>query len=211
MTAAELSAAYATKELSPVEVTEALLGRIEALDAQVNAFCLIDAPTTLKQAEESEERWMAGEPLSPLDGVPVAGQGPSAHQRLGDAAGFAHRRRKWSVDGGCTDRRAVARGGRRPSWQGHDPRIRLEGFDGQPAHRNHAQPLEPEENAGRLFRRFVCGAGRAVRAARAGHGRRRFDPHSGELHPRPTASSPASAASAPIRCRRSARSPMSGR
>jgi aspartyl-tRNA(Asn)/glutamyl-tRNA(Gln) amidotransferase subunit A len=72
MTAAELSAAYSTKELSPVEVGEALLGRIEALDAQVNAFCLIDAPTTLKQAETSEQRWLAGEPLSPLDGVPVA-------------------------------------------------------------------------------------------------------------------------------------------
>ncbi len=72
MTAADLSAAYGTKELSPVEVTEALLGRIEALDAQVNAFCLIDAPTTLKQAEASQARWLAGEPLSPLDGVPVA-------------------------------------------------------------------------------------------------------------------------------------------
>jgi aspartyl-tRNA(Asn)/glutamyl-tRNA(Gln) amidotransferase subunit A len=71
MAAAELSAAYASKELSPVEVIEALLGRIEGLDAEVNAFCLIDAPTTLKQAEASEERWLAGEPLSPLDGVPV--------------------------------------------------------------------------------------------------------------------------------------------
>jgi aspartyl-tRNA(Asn)/glutamyl-tRNA(Gln) amidotransferase subunit A len=71
MTAAELSAAYASKALSPVEVTEALLGRIEALDAQINSFCLIDAPTTLAQAEASEARWMAGEALSPLDGVPV--------------------------------------------------------------------------------------------------------------------------------------------
>ncbi len=71
MTAAELSAAYASKELSPVEVAEALLGRIEALDAEVNSFCLIDAPTTLRQAEEAEARWLAGEPLSPLDGVPV--------------------------------------------------------------------------------------------------------------------------------------------
>jgi aspartyl-tRNA(Asn)/glutamyl-tRNA(Gln) amidotransferase subunit A len=72
MSAAELSAAYASKELSPVEVTEALLGRIEALDAQINAFCLIDAPATLAQAEASEGRWMAGAALSPLDGVPVA-------------------------------------------------------------------------------------------------------------------------------------------
>ena len=64
MTAAELSAAYASKELSPVEVTETLLGRIEALDAQVNAFCLIDAPATLAQAEASQERWMVGAPLT---------------------------------------------------------------------------------------------------------------------------------------------------
>jgi aspartyl-tRNA(Asn)/glutamyl-tRNA(Gln) amidotransferase subunit A len=71
MTAAELSAAYASKDLSPVEVAEALLGRIEALDAEVNCFCLIDAPTTLAQAEASEERWRRGAPLSPLDGVPV--------------------------------------------------------------------------------------------------------------------------------------------
>jgi aspartyl-tRNA(Asn)/glutamyl-tRNA(Gln) amidotransferase subunit A len=71
MTAAGLSAAYASKDLSPVEVTEALLGRIEGLDAEVNSFCLIDRPATLAQAEASEERWMAGEPLSPLDGVPV--------------------------------------------------------------------------------------------------------------------------------------------
>jgi aspartyl-tRNA(Asn)/glutamyl-tRNA(Gln) amidotransferase subunit A len=72
MSAAELSAAYKTKELSPVEVTIALLGRIEALDAEVNAFCLIDRDATLNQAEASEERWLAGAPLSPLDGVPVA-------------------------------------------------------------------------------------------------------------------------------------------
>ena len=38
MTAAELSAAYKAKELSPVEVTEALLGRIEALDSETNSF-----------------------------------------------------------------------------------------------------------------------------------------------------------------------------
>ena len=49
MTAAKLSAAYASKDLSPVEVAEALLGRIEALDAEVNSFCLIDRAATLAQ------------------------------------------------------------------------------------------------------------------------------------------------------------------
>src|SRR5580765_7092048 len=72
MSAAELSAQYATRDLSPVEVATALLGRIEALDAEINCFCLIDRDATMTQAEQSEERWMAGEPLSSLDGVPVA-------------------------------------------------------------------------------------------------------------------------------------------
>jgi aspartyl-tRNA(Asn)/glutamyl-tRNA(Gln) amidotransferase subunit A len=71
-TAAELSTAFAARELSPVEVTEACLARIEALDAEINAFCLVGGETSRRQAEESEQRWLEGDPLSPLDGVPVA-------------------------------------------------------------------------------------------------------------------------------------------
>jgi aspartyl-tRNA(Asn)/glutamyl-tRNA(Gln) amidotransferase subunit A len=72
MTAAELSRAFHDGDLSPVEVAQGLLARIEALDSEINAFCLIDADTTLAQAEASEARWQEGDPLSPLDGVPVA-------------------------------------------------------------------------------------------------------------------------------------------
>ena len=72
MTALELSRAFAARDLSPVEVTEALLGRIATLDGQINAFCLVDEETTRRQAEASERRWMEGTALSPIDGVPVA-------------------------------------------------------------------------------------------------------------------------------------------
>ncbi|HEX4533086.1 MAG TPA: amidase [Rhizomicrobium sp.] len=72
MNAPELSRAFHDGDLSPVEVTGACLARIEALDAEINAFCLIDAETSLRQAEESEKRWEEGNPLSPLDGVPAA-------------------------------------------------------------------------------------------------------------------------------------------
>jgi aspartyl-tRNA(Asn)/glutamyl-tRNA(Gln) amidotransferase subunit A len=72
LAASELSALFASRELSPVEVTEACLGRIEALDSEINSFCYLDAETSRAQAEASETRWLAGEPLSPLDGVPVA-------------------------------------------------------------------------------------------------------------------------------------------
>ncbi|MBL6851928.1 MAG: amidase [Alphaproteobacteria bacterium] len=72
MTASELSALFASRDISPVEVTEACLTRIEGLDAGINAFCHMDPETSRAQAEASEARWLAGEPLSPLDGVPVA-------------------------------------------------------------------------------------------------------------------------------------------
>jgi len=72
LTASEMSALFASRDLSPVEVAEACLGRIEALDAQINAFCHIDAHASLTMAEAAEARWLEGAPLSPLDGVPVA-------------------------------------------------------------------------------------------------------------------------------------------
>jgi aspartyl-tRNA(Asn)/glutamyl-tRNA(Gln) amidotransferase subunit A len=70
--AAELSAAYAAKKLSPVEVTSGLLDRIGALGRDVNAFCFIDEAASMAEARASETRWMKGQPLSALDGVPVA-------------------------------------------------------------------------------------------------------------------------------------------
>jgi aspartyl-tRNA(Asn)/glutamyl-tRNA(Gln) amidotransferase subunit A len=72
LNAADLSAGFAAKEFSPVEVAKALLARIESLDKSINAFCLLDADATLTQAKASEVRWQKRAPLSALDGVPVA-------------------------------------------------------------------------------------------------------------------------------------------
>ncbi|MEI4472462.1 amidase [Frigidibacter sp. MR17.24] len=72
LTAAELSAAYRQRSLSPVEVTEAVLERAEALNPALNAFCHIDHDGARAAAAASEARWDAGAPLGPLDGVPVS-------------------------------------------------------------------------------------------------------------------------------------------
>ena len=72
MTASELSALFASRDLSPVEVTEGCITRIEALDAEINSFFHMDGDASRAMAEASEARWLRGEPLSPLDGVPVA-------------------------------------------------------------------------------------------------------------------------------------------
>jgi aspartyl-tRNA(Asn)/glutamyl-tRNA(Gln) amidotransferase subunit A len=72
LNAADLSAGFAAREFSPVEVIKALLARIESLDKSINAFCLLDETATLAQAQASQARWQKGAPLSALDGVPVA-------------------------------------------------------------------------------------------------------------------------------------------
>jgi aspartyl-tRNA(Asn)/glutamyl-tRNA(Gln) amidotransferase subunit A len=70
--AAELAALYRSGAASPVEATSAILARAEAVNPRINALTLIDAEAALAAAQASEARWKKGEPLSPLDGVPVS-------------------------------------------------------------------------------------------------------------------------------------------
>jgi aspartyl-tRNA(Asn)/glutamyl-tRNA(Gln) amidotransferase subunit A len=71
-TATELLDAYARRELSPVEATQAVLDRIERADERVNAFCLVDAERALADARAAEARWAEGRTLGPVDGVPTS-------------------------------------------------------------------------------------------------------------------------------------------
>src|SRR3954447_21911140 len=71
-TATALVEGYARAEISPVEATRAVLDRIAARDGELNAFCLVDADSALTQARLSEQRWSAGTPAGPVDGVPTS-------------------------------------------------------------------------------------------------------------------------------------------
>jgi aspartyl-tRNA(Asn)/glutamyl-tRNA(Gln) amidotransferase subunit A len=72
LTATELMDAFRRKTLSPVDVTAAVLKRIEALNPVLNAFNLVAAEEALQQAKASEARWLAGQPKGLLDGVPAS-------------------------------------------------------------------------------------------------------------------------------------------
>jgi aspartyl-tRNA(Asn)/glutamyl-tRNA(Gln) amidotransferase subunit A len=72
LTATEILHAYRTRSLSPVEVTEAMLHRIAALNPKLNAFCRLDVAGAERSARESEARWRKGEPMGLVDGVPVS-------------------------------------------------------------------------------------------------------------------------------------------
>jgi aspartyl-tRNA(Asn)/glutamyl-tRNA(Gln) amidotransferase subunit A len=71
LSAAELTGAYRSGKLSPVEVATALFARLDELQPKLNAFCVVDRDGALAAARASEARWRAGKPLSPVDGVPA--------------------------------------------------------------------------------------------------------------------------------------------
>ena len=71
MTATDLLTHYRRKTLSPVEVTEAVLARIDQCEPALNAFCVLDGDFAMAEARDSEQRWQSGEPVGLLDGVPT--------------------------------------------------------------------------------------------------------------------------------------------
>jgi aspartyl-tRNA(Asn)/glutamyl-tRNA(Gln) amidotransferase subunit A len=72
MPATEMAAAIRAKKLSPVEVTRAMLARINAINPAINAYCLITREMAMEQAQSAEDAVMRGAAIGPLHGVPVS-------------------------------------------------------------------------------------------------------------------------------------------
>ena len=70
--ALEIAALVRDKQISPVELTAALLARIEALNPRLNAYCLVSADLARVSAREAEIAVMKREPLGLLHGVPLS-------------------------------------------------------------------------------------------------------------------------------------------
>jgi aspartyl-tRNA(Asn)/glutamyl-tRNA(Gln) amidotransferase subunit A len=70
--ASELADALATGDVSSVELTQAHLDRIAAVDGAVHAFLQVDGDGALAAARAAGERRASGSPASALDGVPIA-------------------------------------------------------------------------------------------------------------------------------------------
>jgi aspartyl-tRNA(Asn)/glutamyl-tRNA(Gln) amidotransferase subunit A len=71
LSAPTLIEAFRRRELSPVEVTQSVLGHIERWEQHLHALYLLRPELALEQARASEQRWLKGTPLGPLDGVPL--------------------------------------------------------------------------------------------------------------------------------------------
>jgi len=91
LTLAEAARLIASRELSPVEYTRALMARADALDAQVNAFITRTNERALEQARTAEAEIAKGRHRGPLHGIPfglkdiydTAGIRTTGHSKLG--------------------------------------------------------------------------------------------------------------------------------
>jgi aspartyl-tRNA(Asn)/glutamyl-tRNA(Gln) amidotransferase subunit A len=87
---ADASRSIRARKLSPVELTQALLDRIAAVDPTFHAFILVMADSALAQAKAAEAAIMRGDWRGPLHGVPyatkdifdVAGTATTCHSQL---------------------------------------------------------------------------------------------------------------------------------
>lgn len=72
ISALELIRLFKRRAVSPVEVTKAVLARIQAWEPKLNAVFEDDAQSALAMARASEARWQKGEPAGALDGLPLS-------------------------------------------------------------------------------------------------------------------------------------------
>ena len=72
LSAAEISDLVRVKEVSPVEVTEAYLERVDDLDFRFNSYLTVCRDEALQAARDAEQAIARGNHLGPMHGIPVA-------------------------------------------------------------------------------------------------------------------------------------------
>src|SRR5208283_2231586 len=71
-TITELAPRLRRKEVSPLELTQACLDRIEKLNPTLNAFITVSSESALAEARAAEIEISRGEWRGPLHGIPIA-------------------------------------------------------------------------------------------------------------------------------------------
>jgi aspartyl-tRNA(Asn)/glutamyl-tRNA(Gln) amidotransferase subunit A len=69
LSARQLAVLFAKRALSPAELLDAVLARIEREEPRLNAFIFLDREGARTAAKASEARWGKGAPLGPADGL----------------------------------------------------------------------------------------------------------------------------------------------
>ena len=70
--ATELARLYRARKVSPLEVMQAVLARIDAVNPRVNAYVTLARESALRSARQATQKLRRGAALPPLHGVPVS-------------------------------------------------------------------------------------------------------------------------------------------
>jgi aspartyl-tRNA(Asn)/glutamyl-tRNA(Gln) amidotransferase subunit A len=106
-TISDLARAYRAGELDPVAVLEHILDRetnSDFGDSTYSPFVSIDEERARTAAEASRDRWRAGEPLGPLDGIPVPVKDHHHMEGLPTRSGTAFMNERPEVDSIAVER-----------------------------------------------------------------------------------------------------------
>ena len=176
----ELASLIRSKKLSPVELLQACLDRIDETEGTLNAWCGSRPEVAMQEAKDLEARIAKGEDAGPLAGLPFG------VKELDDLAGFPTTHASKPYRDNYPERDSVEverlrKAGAIALGKTNSPEFGYTAHHEEPAVRHHAQPLEPGADARRLERRLLGGGVVGAGAVLHGLRRRRQHPHPGLL------------------------------
>ena len=178
MDALTLARRIKARDLSALEATEAVLRRMDVLEPYVHAFCT-PTPEHARTAAKSIDAELAkGEAVGPLAGVPVGIKDLVATKGIRTVMGSVLYKDFVPDEDDIVVERLKAAGAV-IIGKTNVPELGYSGVGPQPGLRDHAQPVEPRLDVGRLERRLGRVGGRGRGAVRHRQRRRRLDAHSG--------------------------------
>ena len=175
-TVAELGARYRTGDVSPVEVVNALLNRIDQRGDETKAFIALTAERARAEAQAAETLLRAGADLGPLHGIPIALKDLFHTAGIRTTSG-AKAWDQFVPDTSATAAKRLSRAGAVLIGKTNMVELAFGPYGLNPPLRNAAQSLGGRPRAGRVEQWVGRGRGRGVGACGTGHGYGGIDSH----------------------------------
>ncbi len=166
------------RAISPVELTQACLKRIERLDGKLISFITVSAEQALEQARQSEQELMRSQAVGVLHGIPLALKDLFETEGVRTTAGSLFYAKYIPSEDAAVVRK-LRQAGALLLGKTNMHEIALGLTSVNPHYGACPQPLGIGMRSRRFIRRLGSGPGGALLPGRAGHGYRRLDPGAG--------------------------------
>ena len=177
LSATEAAALIRDGSLSPVDLVENALARIEEVNPTLNCFCFTYPAEAVEQAQAAERAIAAGDDVGPLHGVPIAIKDLTPTKGKTTTFG-SHAYKDWVPDYDALVVQRLRDAGAIMVGKTTTPEFAFSSLTDSPLWGHYPQSVESRLHAGRLVRRLCCRRGLRLRAARRRLGCRRLGANS---------------------------------